>query len=168
MKTANLAIAALALALAAATPSAHSHGESHGKAPARPRAVSVEETAFGREGNPKHVTRTIQIDMSDRMRFTPAALTIRQGETVRFRVRNNGKLMHEMVLGTLDELKKHAEQMKKHPGMEHDEAHMAHIAPGKTGSLIWQFTKAGEFHFGCLVAGHFESGMHGTIKVEPK
>lgn len=137
-------------------------------APAKPRALSAEETPFGREGDPKKATRTVHIDMSDRMRFTPAALEVKQGETVRFRVKNSGKVMHEMVLGTLDELKKHAEQMKKHPGMEHDEPYMAHVGPGKTGTMVWQFTRAGEFHFGCLVPGHFEAGMIGKVKVLSK
>jgi uncharacterized cupredoxin-like copper-binding protein len=73
--------------------------------------------------------------------------------------------MHEMVLGTMEELKKHAELMRKHPGMEHDEPYMAHVAPGKTETITWQFTKAGEFHYGCLIPGHFEAGMIGKIRV---
>jgi uncharacterized cupredoxin-like copper-binding protein len=76
--------------------------------------------------------------------------------------------MHEMVIGTMPELKEHAELMKKHPGMEHDEPYMAHVAPGKTETMVWQFTKAGEFNFGCLVPGHFEAGMVGQIRVLAK
>ena len=129
------------------------------------RAISTEETPFGREGNPKKASRTINIDMSDKMRFSPAELTIKQGETIRFRVKNSGQVLHEMVLGTMAELKKHAELMKKHPGMEHDEPYMAHVAPGKTGTMAWQFTKAGEFFYGCLVPGHLEAGMIGKVRV---
>jgi uncharacterized cupredoxin-like copper-binding protein len=103
--------------------------------------------------------------MSDRMRFTPANMTVKQGETVRFRVKNNGKVLHEMVLGTMAQLKEHADLMKKHPGMEHDEPYMAHVAPGKTQTLVWQFTKHGEFYYGCLVPGHFEAGMLGKVVV---
>jgi uncharacterized cupredoxin-like copper-binding protein len=132
------------------------------------RAASAEEHSFGREGDPKKVTRTVRVDMSDKMRFTPDRLAVRRGETVRFVVRNTGKTMHEMVIGTLKELKEHAELMKKHPGMEHEEPYMAHVAPGKTETIVWQFTKAGEFHFGCLIPGHFESGMVGRIVVQPK
>lgn len=123
------------------------------------------ETDFGRSGDPKKVVRTVTVDMADTMRFTPAVLTIKRGETVRFVVRNRGKVMHEMVIGTMQELTEHAEQMKKHPHMEHDEPYMAHVAPGKQESIVWQFTKAGEFHFGCLVPGHFEAGMVGRIVV---
>lgn len=148
-----------------AVPAVHAHGdEKHAKNPAR--AISKEQTAFGREGDPKKASRTVSVEMSDKMRFTPAELTVKRGETIRFRVRNSGQQMHEMVLGTMDELKQHAEMMKKHPGMEHDEPYMAHVAPGKTETMTWQFTKAGEFHYGCLVPGHFEAGMHGKVIVK--
>ena len=123
------------------------------------------EKSFGRTGNAGQVTRTISIDMSDRMRFSPDALTVREGDTVKFVVKNSGQLMHEFVLGTLSELKEHAELMKKFPNMEHDEPYMAHVAPGKTRTIVWQFNRPGEFHFGCLLPGHFESGMTGKITV---
>ena len=145
---------------------AHAHSDKpHAKKQAR--AISTEEMPFGREGDPKRATRTVNVDMSDKMRFQPAELTVKRGETVRFRVKNSGQVMHEMVLGTMDDLKKHAELMRKHPGMEHDEPYMAHVAPGKTETIVWQFTKAGEFHYGCLIPGHFEAGMVGKVTVSP-
>ncbi len=143
------------------------HGEK-AHAPKAARAISADEHSFGREGDPQKATRTVRVDMSDKMRFTPDSLAIRQGETVKFIVRNRGKTMHEMVIGSMKELKEHAELMKKHPGMEHEEAYMAHVAPGKTETITWQFTKPGEFHFGCLVPGHFEAGMVGRITVEQR
>lgn len=159
--------AVLAAAMSALASSAFAHGDGKdGKKAAQP--ISSEETTFGREGDPKKVSRTINVDMSDQMRFTPVELTVRQGETIRFRVKNSGKVMHEMVLGTMDDLKKHAEMMRKHPGMEHDEPYMAHVAPGKVETMVWQFTRSGEFHYGCLVAGHFEAGMVGKVKVVSK
>ena len=164
MRTIHSAL--LAASLLAFAQMALAHGEKpHAKKEAR--AISTEETAFGREGDPKKAKRTVNVDMSDKMRFTPAELTVKQGETVRFRVKNSGQVMHEMVLGTMDELKKHAELMKKHPGMEHDEPYMAHVAPGNTETMTWQFTKAGEFYYGCLVPGHFEAGMIGKVTVTP-
>jgi uncharacterized cupredoxin-like copper-binding protein len=59
----------------------------------------------------------------------------------------------------------HAEQMKKNPGMEHDEPNTASLAPGKTGEIIWQFTTAGKVDFACLEAGHFDAGMKGFVNV---
>ena len=127
-----------------------------------------EDQTFGRKGDPGKVSRTIDLDLSDAMRFAPAEISVKQGETVRFRLKNSGKVMHEMVLGTMPDLKSHAATMRKDPGMHHHaEAGMVHVAPGKTASLVWQFTHPGEFHYGCLVPGHFEAGMVGTIKVGP-
>ena len=116
------------------------------------RPVSTEETAFGREGDPTKISRTVMVDMNDEMRFKPGELTVKRGETIRFRVKNSGKVMHEMVLGTMAELR---------------EPYMVHVAPGKTETMVWQFTKPGEFYYGCLVPGHFEAGMVGKVGVTP-
>jgi uncharacterized cupredoxin-like copper-binding protein len=124
--------------------------------------------AFGRAGDPQKVSRTIALDLSDAMRFAPDELVVNQGETVRFRLENSGKIMHEMVLGTMRNLEAHAQVMRKDSGVHHHgAANMVHVAPGKTAELVWQFTNPGEFHYGCLVPGHFEAGMRGRITVAP-
>ncbi len=162
MKIRSTVIAALILV---ATSAAWAHGDAK-KPTAGKKAISTEEKAFGREGDPKKAVRTINVDMSDKMRFTPDTLAIKRGETIRFVVKNSGKTMHEFVLGTISELKEHAVLMQKFPGMEHDEPYMAHVAPGKTETITWQFTKAGNFNFGCLLPGHFEAGMVGKLTVK--
>ena len=129
-------------------------------------AISATEHAFGRQGDPRKVTRTVKVDMADTMRYSPAEIAAKRGETIRFEVKNSGKVMHEIVFGTLKDLKDHAQLMRKHPGMEHDEPYMAHVAPGKTERLVWQFTQPGEFYYGCLVPGHFEAGMVGKLNVK--
>lgn len=152
----------LVLALAMASPLAFAHGD----APHRPYDPGrVEQTAFGREGDPKRVDRVIRVAMKDSMRFAPNHVTVRQGQTVRFVVHNGGKVLHELVLGTTDDLKAHAELMKKFPDMEHAEPNMAHVRPGRDGQIVWQFTQAGEFSFACLQPGHFEAGMVGKVTV---
>ena len=143
---------------------AFAHGE-------KPHAAKIDYTKaeqhpFGIAADPKKAARTMRVDMADTMRFTPAEVKVKRGEAVRFVITNKGKQMHEMVLGTMDELKKHAELMKKHPGMEHDEPHMAHVPPGKTAEMGWRFNKAGTFYYGCLLPGHFEAGMIGKVVVE--
>jgi len=158
------AVAFAAIFTMALSPAAWPHGESPGQGKVR-KVISTEEKAFGREGDPKRVSRTVNVDMSDAMRFSPAELKVKRGETIRFLVKNSGKTMHEMVLGTMQELAEHAELMKKHPGMEHDEPYMAHVAPGKAQTVVWQFTKPGEFYYGCLIPGHFEAGMVGKVIV---
>lgn len=129
-------------------------------------ASKVEPTAFGQEGNPKKVARTINVDMTDNMRFTPSDVTVKRGETVKFVVHNDGRVLHEMVLGTKEAIAEHAELMKRFPEMEHADANMAHVKPGKAGEIIWQFTKPGDFEFACLQPGHFEAGMVGKVSVK--
>ena len=142
---------------------ARSHGtEDH---PKKAGPVKKEQTDWGIAGDAKAARRTIEVGMADNMRFTPDRIDVRLGETVRFRVRNAGKLMHEFVIGTQAENAKHAELMLKFPNMEHDEPWMAHVPPGKTGEIVWTFNRAGSFEFACLIAGHYQAGMVGTITV---
>lgn len=138
----------------------------HGEAKPTARKISTEEKPFGREGDPQKAVRTVHVDLSDSMRFTPAQLTIKTGETVRFTVKNSGRIMHEMVLGTMQALKEHAVLMQKFPNMEHDEPYMAHVKPGRTEEMVWLFNKPGEFYYACLVPGHLEAGMIGKVFVK--
>jgi len=165
MKSALLLTALLATTLLAGAPPAHAHAE---KKHAPAADVVAEQTAWGIVGKRAEARRTITIDMTDAMRFTPDAITVQEGETVRFVVRNTGRMLHEMVIGTPDELVKHAAMMARFPNMEHDEAYMVHVDPGKTGEIVWTFNRAGRFEFACLIAGHYEAGMRGTITVTPK
>jgi uncharacterized cupredoxin-like copper-binding protein len=128
-------------------------------------AMVKEQKDWGIAGDAKSVKRTITLTMSDNMRFTPDKLEVKQGETIRFVVKNQGKLLHEMVIGTKNELDAHAALMVKFPNMEHDEPYMAHVASGKSQNLIWSFNRAGEFEFACLIAGHYQAGMVGKISV---
>jgi uncharacterized cupredoxin-like copper-binding protein len=158
----------IAIWLAALALFAPLHASAHGEekhAGAKKKALSAEQHPWGREGDPARASRTILVDMSDAMRFTPSKVAVKRGETVRFVVTNSGKTMHEMVIGTEKELRAHAELMKKHPGMEHEAPYMAHVAPGKKETITWTFDKPGTFMYGCLVPGHWEAGMKGTIVV---
>ena len=153
MNTRSLTLASAGLLMAASAFAAGSHGGGHG------------EAAIGKAGVAAKVTRTINIDMKDDMRFHSSNFTVKQGETIRFVVKNSGKIKHEMVLGTMKDLMDHAEEMKKNPEMEHDDANMVTVAPGKSGEIIWQFTSAGKVDFGCLQPGHFDAGMKGLVSV---
>jgi uncharacterized cupredoxin-like copper-binding protein len=156
----------LATALLLAGGFAFAHGDEQHSAPRTYDATKVEDTLFGQQGDPRKVTRTIRVGMSDNMRFDPESITVEKGETVRFVIANKGAVLHEMVLGTPEALKEHAQLMKKFAGMEHDEPSMAHVKPGAAGDIVWQFTKAGEFQFACLIPGHFEAGMVGKVAVK--
>ena len=125
-------------------------------------------SAIGKAGVVGKVTRTVTIDMSDAMRFTPSEVSVRRGETIRFVVTNSGKTQHEFQLGTEADLKAHQAQMASMPGMVHAEPSQVSVAPGKTGEVVWQFTKAGSVRFACLYPGHYEAGMKGTVHVGAK
>ena len=143
----------------------HAHGDKHA-APAKVDYSKAEQKPFSIAADPNKADRVVRIEMNDTMRFTPSELKVRLDATVRFEATNAGKQMHEMVLGTMDELKSHAELMRRFPNMEHEEPHMAHVAPGNTVVMGWRFNKAGTFYFGCLEPGHFEAGMFGRVVVQ--
>lgn len=119
-----------------------------------------------RPGDPAHVSRAIEVTMSDTMRFTPDQLKFESGDTVRFVIRNAGNIKHEMVIGSMAELQEHADMMRAMPGMQHIDPNMISLAPGQRGELVWQFDQPGSFEFACLVPGHLEAGMTGRVEVE--
>ena len=137
----------------------------HGEKKSHVDYSQAEETPFGIAADPRAAKRTVRVDMHDTMRFSPAVLKVKRGDTVRFVVANKGKVLHEMVLGRKKDLEEHADLMRRFPGMEHDEPHMAHVSPGKSGEIGWRFTKAGTYYYGCLIPGHFEAGMLGKVIV---
>jgi uncharacterized cupredoxin-like copper-binding protein len=152
-------------AILACTSAAFAHGNTEHE-PSKAPAVK-EQKPWGIAGDARAVRRTITLRMGDDMRFAPSHITVRRGETVRLRVENQGQVLHEIVLGTPATLDEHAQLMIKFPTMEHDEPYMAHVAPGQTGELLWRFNRAGRFDFACLIAGHYQAGMKGTITVTP-
>ncbi len=168
MNSRILAIAG-AVGIALLSPGAHasgsgSHSHGHGDAKA---GKSHHDAAgeIGVPGDPKQVVRTFRIAAGDDNKFRPAVVTVRAGETIKFVLKNDGKFKHEMMIGTQAELKEHAAVMAKNPEMEHDDPNAVSVQPGKTGELVWKFTKPGEVHFGCLVPGHYEGGMAGKVIV---
>ncbi|MDA9544039.1 MULTISPECIES: cupredoxin domain-containing protein [Bradyrhizobium] len=119
----------------------------------------------GEPGDPKKPARTIEILMNE-MDYTPAKIEVKRGEQIRFVLRNVGKEDHEFLLATPKENLAHAEQMKKHPHMEHDEPNAARLAPKKTTEILWKFSKAGTFEYSCLIPDHREYGMVGQVTVK--
>ena len=137
----------------------HNHGHSgHGKA-----------FSAGEPGNPKKPSKTVQVTMAEsdgKMLFVPARLEVRKGDQIKFVLRNNGELDHEFVLASAADNLKHAEAMKQNPDMVHDEPNGRQLAPKKTSEITWKFTRAGEFEYSCLIPGHREAGMTGTVIVK--
>jgi uncharacterized cupredoxin-like copper-binding protein len=145
--------AAVALAIAALPAAAH----------------DADHYSAGVPGNAKKPAHTVTVVMTDgdgTMKFTPDRLDVKKGEQVRFIIENKGALKHEFTLASVKDKDKHAEMMKKFPDMEHDDPNAKSVDPGKTAEIVWRFTKVGTFEFACLIPGHREAGMHGSITVK--
>ena len=155
------AIAALVLGLCLSAPQAW--------AGAGPPGHSHETFSAGAPGDPKKPSRTIKVTMIEdgkKMLFEPSIINVRRGEQIRFVLQNDGTWDHEFMLATVADNRKHAEAMKKNPGMEHDDPNAKRLSPLNGGELLWRFTKKGEFEFACLIPGHLEAGMHGKVVVK--
>jgi uncharacterized cupredoxin-like copper-binding protein len=154
MKPVTAAVAAVVIAAIPAAPiRAHSPGDHH------------ETFSAGEPGDPKKQSRTIEIEMTE-MAFTPFKLAVKRGEQIRFVIANAGKEAHEFLLATTAENLKHAEVMRKHPDMEHDDPNGVRVAPGKSAEIFWKFSKRGTFEYACLIPNHREYGMVGQVTVK--
>ena len=165
MQTSKRTLILATAGLLAGAGRALAHGDE--KHPTKAGPVKKEQTDWGIAGDAGAAKRSIDVGMADNMRFTPDRIAVKQGETLRFVIRNRGNVMHEFVIGTKAENEKHAALMVKFPNMEHDAPYMAHVAPGKTGEIVWTFNRSGDFEFACLIAGHYGAGMKGRITVLP-
>jgi uncharacterized cupredoxin-like copper-binding protein len=132
----------------------------------KPSPSSMGSKRVGKPGNAAQVNRSIEIDMTDNMRFTPERIEVKAGETLRLIVKNAGRIRHELVLGSDAYLQKHDQMMRKYPDMAHKKANAVSLAAGQApGEIIWQFNQAGTLSFACLEPGHYAAGMKGTIIV---
>jgi uncharacterized cupredoxin-like copper-binding protein len=123
----------------------------------------------GQPGNPKRPARVIEVTMKEgdgKMLYVPDRIEVRRGEQVRFVLTNVGELDHEFLLATTAENLKHGEVMKKYPDMEHDDPNGKRLKPSGKSAILWRFTKRGKFEYGCLIPGHREAGMVGTVIVK--
>jgi len=147
---------------------------------------------FGQPAPAAKATRSIEVVMED-MSFTPQAIDIKAGETVRFVLVNKGQLLHELNLGDAAMHAKHQQEMlqmqqsgmltptgmkamdhgnmasmdhsKMDHGMKHDDPNSVLVEPGKTAELTWTFSKATNLEFACNIPGHYQAGMVGKLTV---
>jgi len=166
--------AALLFGLSAgAALAAGSHGTGHGHA-----------MAFGQPGEPGKAVRTVEIVLLD-TEFNVPHLHVKDGETVRFVVRNAGELVHEFNIGTPGMHRSHQAEMAKmverglidavsvrdrtadggHMPMKHDDPNSVLLEPGESAELTWTFKKVDGLEFACNLPGHYQVGMVGSIEV---
>lgn len=127
-----------------------------------------DNSSVGEPGDPGRPAQIVEVVMSegpDGMHFTPNRVEAHRGEQVRFSIRNAGQIDHEFFLGTPEANKRHAAMMAAMPDTKHRDPNAVTVAPGASATLVWQFTHTGEFEFACLIPGHYDLGMHGTVAV---
>lgn len=124
----------------------------------------------GEPGDARKPARVVPVTMKEtddgRMIFIPNRVDVKKGEQVRFVLTNVGQIPHEFALASVEDNAKHAEQMKKFPEMEHDDPNSKTVQPKQKAEIVWRFSKTGEFEFACLIPGHRESGMFGSVGVK--
>jgi len=105
--------------------------------------------------------RRISVSMRDTMRFVfdPELGELRNGETVEFRVTNDGAIQHEFSIGNAEEQVKHAQMMQKMPDMKHNDPNTVSLAPGESATISWKFMGNDTVVFACNIPGHFAAGM---------
>lgn len=142
---------------------------------AAPASAHGPTPSGGRPSDPSKVSRTIEVVATENA-FSLKALDVRDGETVRFIVRNDGMDPHELTIGTVADHAEHRrqmkamlDQMKKGGHAGHSMADMAHeggvwVDPGKTANFVWTFVRTGNLEFACNIPGHYEDGMKGPVR----
>ena len=164
----------------ASADSSGGHGQDHGHSHGHGSPV-------GTPGVAEDATRSIEVVMYDNY-YEPETISIKEGETVRFVVRNAGEFVHEFNIATAEMHVAHqpemqmmvdhgvlepdrinweaAEVMQKTMGHGmHEEPNSLLLEPGKSGEIVWTFPKHAVLEFACNIPGHYDSGMAGQIKL---
>ena len=137
-------------------------------AAASPGHEHAHDQIYGQPGDPKKPARIVQIVMREadgRMMFVPDRVVVRPGEQIRFQLRNDGEIDHELVLATVEQNLAHMKAMENAPDMAHEEPNARRLKPKARAEILWQFTRAGAFDFSCLIPGHRQLGMFGEVIV---
>lgn len=111
---------------------------------------------------PPAVTRTIDVTMTDDA-YSPAALSVDRGQTVRFLFRNEGRVLHEALIGDAALQAQHDRPGAS--GHSHSGLAAVDVEPGATGAVVYTFSGPGTILIGCHQPGHYAAGMRAVITV---
>lgn len=155
----------LTAALLAAPAFAQGH-DGHGDAHAGHDMGHMDDLSrFGEPGDPAGAARTITVHASE-IAYDVVTLNAKAGETITFKLINDGTQDHEFGVGDAAFFEAHARMVEAMPGMAHATPNIVTAKPGETANLTWTFTKAGAFQFACSMPGHAALGMAGEILVK--
>lgn len=133
------------------------HGDDH-----------AEAMMIGMPGDSSKVDRTINVILLEtddgEMLIKGDDMTFKKGETILFKIKNEGEQEHEFVLDTVENNAEHKIEMAKMM-MEHDDPNRITLDSGASGEVVWNFSNDGTFEAACLIPGHYESGMHREVSV---
>jgi uncharacterized cupredoxin-like copper-binding protein len=124
------------------------------------------QSDFGSPGEPADAARTVEIVANDDFSFEPAEVSVAAGETVTFRVVNQGSLIHDFTLGDQATQEEHEAEMAEMEEMAHDEPNVMTLPAGETKELTWTFPENGTVLIGCHQPGHYDAGMKGEITID--
>jgi uncharacterized cupredoxin-like copper-binding protein len=145
----------------------HDHQEMKGSHGGHEGGHGSEESLAGQPGNEADVSRVINVEADDNMRFSHEPFKIKDGETIKFVVTNKGLIPHEFAIGTKEELMEHGKMMMSNPDMKHGPGGNAiRLEPGESKSIIWKFENAWQIEAACNIPGHYQAGMHSPITVQ--
>ena len=130
------------------------------------RETAGTEFPFGSPADAANAERVVDIQTTDALTFEPADITVAAGETVTFRLTNDGAVAHDFTLGDQATQDEHETEMSEMGGMAHDEPNVATIPAGETVEVTWTFGDEGTVLIGCHQPGHYAAGMTGRITVE--
>jgi len=115
--------------------------------------------------------RTILVDTTAQVRFSPDAISVTSGDTVAFVVTNTSDAEHEFVIGDEKVQAEHDEEMARGTETMRDMGatpYAIDVPAHSTMTLIYTFDHEGTLIIGCHVPGHYATGMRGTITVQPR
>ena len=153
-----------------------SHEPNHQHNHEQPHDNDSNKFIFGQTGSAQSVNKTLEVIMTDN-NYDLKSLNINSGDTVHFKIKNQGQQVHEFTIATSDMHAQHQKEMLKHiseghmsmtdkgNGAGHDHDNSLLLNPGEQGELIWTFNTADNLEFACNVPGHYQSGMVGYIGV---
>lgn len=116
-------------------------------------------------GGAANGVRTVEVRALDTLRFEPASISVKRGETVRFVVTNAGQVDHEFVLGDEETQNAHEMQTGDAGHMQMEAMAALELKPGETEETTVTFDSTGKILFGCHLPGHYQGGMVGSVDV---
>jgi len=108
---------------------------------------------------PEPVTVVVDVEHS---RFIPSTLRVEVGTEVRFVVRNDDPINHELIVGAADVHARHRNGTEAKHAPRPGELS---VGPDEQGVTTYRFDDPGVVEMACHLPGHYDYGMRGEVEV---